>query len=135
MGWLQLHTDIGNQEPEGIETLLYELGAVSISLKDAGDHPLLEPLPGETPVWPTISLTALFPEEAEERVIKSEIDAQHPELKLSFSRLEEQDWQANFEAELTPRQFGERLWIVPDRTQARRRAVNATTDPTSDPTN
>ena len=42
------------------------LALVAITLQDGGDHPLLEPAPGETPVWPTVVLTALFPDDTDE---------------------------------------------------------------------
>ncbi len=66
MAWLQLETDLGNRDPASLEVLIEELGAVSVSLRDAGDHPLLEPAPGETPIWPMVMLTALFPAQTRE---------------------------------------------------------------------
>ena len=42
-----------------IHALLFVTGDDD-TLRDAGDHALLEPAPGETPVWPTVILTALF---------------------------------------------------------------------------
>jgi ribosomal protein L11 methyltransferase len=114
MAWLQLETDLGAREPESIEMLLEELGAVAITLKDAGDHPLLEPALGETPIWPTITLTALFPEDISEASLVTTLGDQFSPDNLRFTHIEDQDWQANFEHELKPRCFGQRLWITPD---------------------
>ena len=50
MGWLQLETDLGERPPEEIEALLEAAGAVAITLRDGGDNPLLEPVPGDTPM-------------------------------------------------------------------------------------
>jgi ribosomal protein L11 methyltransferase len=114
MAWLQLETDLGDREPNSIETLLEELGAVAITLQDAGDHPLLEPAPGETPIWPTVILTALFPEDINEVSLVSALDAHFSPDTLQFTHIEDQNWQANFERDLKPRRFGRRLWITPD---------------------
>jgi ribosomal protein L11 methyltransferase len=114
MAWLQLETDLGTREPDSIEILLEELGAVAITLQDAGDHPLLEPALGETPIWPTITLTALFPNDISESSLVSALGDQFSPDNLQFTRIEDQDWQANFDQGLKPRQFGQRLWITPD---------------------
>jgi ribosomal protein L11 methyltransferase len=114
MAWLQLETNIGDLAPESLEALLEGLGAVAISLKDAGDHPLLEPAPGETPVWPEMILTALFPDDARESHIRAALHGQIQPSKLEFTQVEDQDWQARFQNQLCPRQFGGRLWITPD---------------------
>ena len=114
MAWLQLETDLGSRELNTIEPLLEELGAVAITLKDGGNHPLLEPAPGETPVWPTVILTALFPEDMNEAGLINALHDQFSMDSLHFSRIEDQDWQANFERDLQPRLFGERLWITPE---------------------
>jgi ribosomal protein L11 methyltransferase len=114
MAWLQLETDLGTREPDSIEILLEELGAVAITLQDAGDHPLLEPALGETPIWPTITLTALFPDDISESSLVSALGDQFSPDNLRFTHIEDQDWQANFEHDLKPRRFGQRLWITPD---------------------
>jgi len=44
--WLQIHITVDQQQVEFTETLLMSLGAVSVTLDDAEDHALLEPLPG-----------------------------------------------------------------------------------------
>ena len=117
MAWLQLETDLGNRDPASLEVLIEELGAVAISLQDAGDHPLLEPAPGETPIWPTVMLTALFPAQTRESTIVAALKGQFSPEMLRFARIEDQDWQANFKHELKPRRFGQRLWITPDNAQ------------------
>ena len=114
MAWLQLETDLGDRSPELVELLLEELGAVSISLRDAGDHPLLEPKPGETPVWPTMVLTALFPEETTEEFLRTALAEQLQLHEPTFERIEDRNWQAEFKQDLEPMSFGKRLWVVPE---------------------
>ena len=88
MGWLQLETDLGTQQPDEIEDLLESLGAVAITLRDGGDHPLLEPSPGETPVWPEVILTALFPDDFTEQQISGLLKEHLPADRLSFKKIE-----------------------------------------------
>ena len=60
MSWLQLHIDTSAASASDIESALLQLGAVSVTLQDNADQPLLEPGVGETPLWDAIQLTALF---------------------------------------------------------------------------
>ena len=60
MPFLQLSIDIGPRNPEPYEDALFELGALSVTLLDAADDPVLEPAPGATPLWPTIVVRAVF---------------------------------------------------------------------------
>ncbi len=114
MAWLQLETDLGQRDPQSVEPLFEELGAVAIMLRDADDNPLLEPAPGETPIWPTVILTALFTDDTTEQFLRTSLaDTFNPD-QLRFEHIGDEDWQANFEQTLSPQHYGERLWITPD---------------------
>ena len=43
--------DLGPLDPDRVEAVLVASGALSVTLTDAGDEPVLEPAPGETPLW------------------------------------------------------------------------------------
>jgi ribosomal protein L11 methyltransferase len=60
MPFLQLILPIGAADPAPYEDALLIVGASSITLEDEGDDPVLEPLPGTTPLWPRVRLKALF---------------------------------------------------------------------------
>ena len=60
MPFIQLIVPIGAADPEPYEDALLEAGASSITLEDEGDDPVLEPLPGTTPLWPRVRIKALF---------------------------------------------------------------------------
>ena len=60
MAWWQLSVQSTAAELEQTEDSLLELGAVAITLSDAKDEPLYEPLPGDTPVWQHSIVTGLF---------------------------------------------------------------------------
>ena len=39
---------------------MFKEGALSVTLEDAANQPLLEPGLGETPLWAVVTVTALF---------------------------------------------------------------------------
>jgi ribosomal protein L11 methyltransferase len=104
----------GNQV-ESIEDLLLELGALSTSLEDAGDHTLLEPLPGETPVWPEAVVSGLFEDDADAAAITLALSTLLGIAPGTIARedVEERDWVRAWMDDFRPMRFGERLWIVP----------------------
>lgn len=124
--------EVNHCEPHQIEALtetLESFGAVSTTLTDEKDNPVLEPLPGETPLWPHIQLTALF---SEEDLAKSAVNAlklSHPHLKICESTLEDQDWERTWMVHYEPMQFGQ-LWICPSwLTPPDPQAINLILDP------
>ena len=63
MKWLQIHITVDQAQVDFTETLLSSLGAVSVTLDDAEDQALLEPLPGETPLWNKVIVTGIYAQE------------------------------------------------------------------------
>ena len=51
---------MAREAAEAAEQVLFAAGALSVTLQDAADDPVLEPAPGETPLWPTLTITGLF---------------------------------------------------------------------------
>ncbi|HED16364.1 MAG TPA: 50S ribosomal protein L11 methyltransferase [Gammaproteobacteria bacterium] len=101
---------------------LYELtletcGALSVTLSDAADQPLLEPGPGETPIWQQVVVTGLFDDNANAEQISSDIfnmlgsDAAEPQLKTET--IADRDWVRAWMDDFKPMRFGTRLWICP----------------------
>ena len=60
-GWQELHFTARKDQVEALEDWLFAHGALSVTLEDEADQPLLEPGPGETPLWDAVSVAALFP--------------------------------------------------------------------------
>jgi ribosomal protein L11 methyltransferase len=111
---LQLTLDVGARDPAPYEHLLFSLGAVSVTLEDAADDPVLEPAPGATPLWPTVMLKALFDPDAEPAAIVSAIervsrDAPRPRFEIVADQAWERAWLEDFR----PMRFGQRLWVCP----------------------
>ncbi len=117
MTWIQIHLTTDRQSAPLAELLLEEMGALSVTMEDAADEPMLEPAPGETPIWTITRVTGLFPEESDpEKLctrIKQELAATAI-LRLEADRLADQVWERVWLDKFHPMQFGRRLWIAPD---------------------
>jgi ribosomal protein L11 methyltransferase len=115
-GWLEASLDIDEAHRESAEHALESLGAEAIVLEDAGDAPILEPGPGETPLWPCIRLSALFALDADRATILLGLLAAVPGLaaqQVAFRSIAEQDWTRVWMDRYRPMRFGRRLWIYP----------------------
>ncbi len=114
--WLQLTLEAIDHHPEQLEDALLLAGALAVTLEDGGDQPVLEPAPGETPLWAHTRVTGLFDAQTDIEVIKSQLRRfLHapvlPECRLT--PLEERDWVRAWMDNFHPMRFGERLWICP----------------------
>ncbi len=116
MRWQQLVIDLGGLEPERLETLLLEHGALSVTLTDAGDKPVLEPPPGETPLWSETRMTGLFEGEADLEPVQQALGSAG--VAFEVEALDERDWTREWLKDFSPMRFGRRLWVCPDGMEA-----------------
>ena len=116
--WLQLIC----QSTKAFEAVISEaaenFGAVSITLSDAADVPVLEPLPNETPLWDEIVITLLFREEQTNELesLKQQLMTNKDSWQVSHIRqetLKDQQWERVWMDDFHPMQFGKNLWIYP----------------------
>jgi len=115
MPYLQLTFEVGSVDPAPIEETLVSLGATSITLEDAADDPVLEPAPGETPLWPSVRIRALFPAQADPEAIRACLATFQPAAPLlGFELLEDRPWEREWLRDFRPMRFGRRLWVCPD---------------------
>ncbi len=75
MPFLELSLIVRTEQQPGAEEALDDLGALSITLQDADaetpdEQAIFEPGVGELPLWPTITLHALFDEHADRRGLR-----------------------------------------------------------------
>jgi len=131
--WLQLTLDAIEHRPEQLEDALLEAGALAVTLADAGDQPVLEPAPGQTPLWRHTRVTGLFDAQTDIEVVKGQLRRflhapALPECRLTA--LEERDWVRAWMEHFHPMRFGRRLWICPScQTPPEPAAVNIQLDP------
>jgi ribosomal protein L11 methyltransferase len=120
MPFLQFILPIGAADPAPYEDALLAAGAASITLEDEGDDPVLEPLPGTTPLWPRVRLKALFDDEHLDtaQLLQFLTDELSDELaqalqQARFETLADRAWEREWLKDFKPMRFGERLWICP----------------------
>ena len=100
---------------ELLEEWFFAQGALAVSLEDNADEPLLEPGPGETPVWQNVKVTALFAGDVDLEPIRAEIpDTLLAKNSLSdITTLRDRAWERVWMDDFSPIQMGPRLWICP----------------------
>ncbi len=114
MAWLQLTFPSDRERASALEDALLECGAVSVTLQDNADEPVLEPGVGETPLWSATKVVALFTEDSSIEIALATLAAQFPELPpWSLERIEDQAWERAWMADFQPMRFGRRLWVCP----------------------
>ncbi|MEO9216055.1 MAG: 50S ribosomal protein L11 methyltransferase [Rhodanobacter sp.] len=121
MPWLELSLIVRIAQQPGTEEALDDLGALSITLQDANaetpdEQAIFEPGVGELPLWPTITLNALFDADADRRGLTEALGELLPWLEpdqLTFRDVADQDWERAWMDQFKPMPFGRRLWIYP----------------------
>ena len=134
MPWIQIKLNATNENAEAIsDMLMEETGALSVTLLDAKDTPVFEPLPGETRLWGDTDLLALYDAEVDTPSILAQIrDSQllADDFSYKIEQIEDKDWEREWMDNFHPMKFGERLWICPSwRDIPAPNAVNVLLDP------
>jgi len=115
VSWHQLVIELGREPPGRAEEACLALGAIAVSLADAGDEPLLEPAPGETPLWREIRLKALFEESSEPAILAATLTAvlALPTGAVQVEHVADRAWEREWLKDFRPMRFGRRLWVCP----------------------
>ncbi len=98
------------------ENALEDVGALAVTLLDAeadtsNEQAILEPGVGETPLWDTLVLSALFPADSNALLLLAALEAFDPELDWSsgsFRAVEDEDWERAWLDQFQPMAFGSR---------------------------
>lgn len=131
--WLQLTLAAGHHDPETLEDVLLAAGALAVTLSDGGDQPVLEPLPGQTPLWSQTLVTGLFAADTDLDALRQALQRQLGAAVFAndcIEQLPERDWERAWLDDFQAMRFGRRLWVCPS-TQAPPdpTAVNLILDP------
>jgi ribosomal protein L11 methyltransferase len=116
MSWLQLSLDVNENEAPLLELVFENLGALSVTLGDAGDQALLETPPESEQLWQHTRVTALFDGEQDQRQLQDALKNTLSEplaTKLHWERIEDRIWERVWLEHFKPMSFGRRLWICP----------------------
>lgn len=131
--WHEVVFQISGRQLPFAEETLQSLGAISISLKDAGDQPLLEPAPGELPTWDRIIVKALFDQHHDPASLLRQLEQTFPNVTdagFNLNKIENRLWERAWLDDFKPMPFGNRLWIYPSHIQPPENStVNVVLDP------
>lgn len=114
--WTQISLTTHQGNGELYSDYLMQAGALAVTLQDAAEQPLLEPLPGETPLWSNLCVVGLFERNVNLNAIQAflnqHLDA-HALGTLRITRLAEQNWIHAWRDQFHAMRFGKRLWVCP----------------------
>ncbi|CAN7240156.1 50S ribosomal protein L11 methyltransferase [Pseudoxanthomonas sp. LjRoot168] len=121
MPYLELSLRCTEAEQPRYENALDDVGALSVTLLDAdadtgNERAILEPGVGETPLWKSLVLTALFDSDADALTLLAALEAFDPGLdwtQAGFRKVEDEDWERAWLDQFKPMRFGARTFIVP----------------------
>ena len=113
--WLELSLRLASAEFPAVEAALEAMGALSVTLLDAADDPILEPGAGETPLWPELVVDALFPGDADPLALTATLRERVPQVAVAarWRTVADADWTRAWMDQYRPMRFGTRLWIYP----------------------
>ena len=116
MAWRQFVMKLGALDPEAVEEVFLRYGAGSVTMTDAGDDPVLEPGPGETPLWADTLITGMFPSDVDLQQLQDGLLSELNLAELPANRtedLEDRAWEREWLKDFGPMQFRRRVWIHP----------------------
>lgn len=114
MPWLEISLKADKQQVEAYSQLLMDLEAQAITLQDAEEQDLLEPLPGETPLWQKTWVTGLFSHELNAKEVLAQIQVQLANMPpYQVRQLQDQAWERVWLEYFRPICFAQRFWICP----------------------
>ena len=116
MRWRQFVMDLDMLPADAVEAVFARHGAQAVTLSDAADDPVLEPAPGETPLWQRTRITALFDDGADLDALAGELANEFGLEDLPPHRVEwlaDRAWEREWLRDFAPMRFGARLWVCP----------------------
>ncbi len=116
MPWSEVSVSVMDEQAPLAELVLEQQGALAITFEDAEDHPVIEPGPGATPLWPTVHVRGLFEADAARdsitRALQVVPGVSRPDL-IRWREVGDQVWERVWMDRFQPMKFGDHLWIVP----------------------
>jgi ribosomal protein L11 methyltransferase len=116
MQFVEISCGVEEAACESVETALADLGAESLTLEAGSDEELLEPGPGETPLWGDLRLRALFFTDESPTGLLERLSTTVGTMAArdwSVRVVANQEWERAWMDHYHPMRFGSRLWICP----------------------
>lgn len=114
MPFYELTLPVTAVQAKSLERILTDLGAVGITYQDDSNVPIYEPLPGETPLWDFLKLTALFDNEPLANGAFQLLSIHLPGVEILRTQLQDEIWERMWMQHFKPMRFGKNSWVIPD---------------------
>lgn len=116
MPWLKLRLRADKARATVIADALESLGALAVSLEDAGDEPQFDIGQPEAAAWSDTWVSGLFPIETSPLGVLEQLTRDTTLSPLPPHDVElvaDQDWERSWMERYKPLRFGQRLWVCP----------------------
>jgi len=113
MSWKQISFEVNKTETDLISEVLMGLGSLSITYSDAQDDAIYEPPVGQTPLWDSVIVNALFSSEVNQKFIETSILKICNIVVIETLELEDRVWEDECKKDFPSMRFGRRLWVSP----------------------
>lgn len=129
--YFEVNIPCNKSEVGAIEAYLIDLGACSVTFRDAKDIAILEPAPGKMPLWQDIEMTAMFTLcDYNESSIFEVVEGKYPHRSITVEKLQNQVWERTWLEHFKPMQFGKNTWVIPSVFEAvKEQSINIYLDP------
>lgn len=114
MSYFKLSLKLSAADVPHAESILNLAGGYALSLDDAAEAPLFEPGVGETPLWPEVSLSALFDSKVDTGALVALMQSSFgTNANIQTSKITDQDWHRGLQQNVTEIRIADNLTIVP----------------------
>ncbi|HIF18574.1 MAG TPA: 50S ribosomal protein L11 methyltransferase [Cycloclasticus sp.] len=114
MPWQQLTIATSKEFAPHVETLIENLGSLSVTMTDGADQPIYEPPLETTPLWQQVLVTGLFEEQHDlsqvEQYFNQHLNSAN-DWQITIEQLEDQVWERVWLENFHPIKFGENFWV------------------------
>jgi ribosomal protein L11 methyltransferase len=113
MSWKQISFEVKKSETDLISEVLMGLGSLSITYSDALDDAIYEPPVGQTPLWDSVKVNALFSSAVNQKSIEATILEICNITVIDTLELEDRVWEDECKKDFPAIRFGKKLWVCP----------------------
>jgi len=113
MNWIQITLEVNKTKADHVSEVLMGLGSLSITYSDALDDAIYEPPVGQTPLWDSVKVNALFSSEVNQKSIEASILEICNIVVLDALELKDRVWEDECKKDFPSMRFGKKLWVCP----------------------
>ncbi len=115
MPWLKLRLRADKERAQACADTLERLGALAVSLEDAGDEPQFDIGQSEPEAWNDTWVSGLFPIDTSAQTLLDQLaqDCALTDPPYDVELVPDQDWERVWMDRFKPLRFGQRLWVCP----------------------